>query len=418
MTMSKLSAKLRGIPRLYIDIAFLFIAEVLWVIGFQMYQGQLAVYMNDIVDNPRLVSFIQSVGSFFGILALAAGFLSRRINLKWLLVLCWGVTVPAPLLFALAHSATLLLIGQFCYSLTTMFAPAVILYIFDYDYPGNKLSVYLLYCLVSQVASVVGPTIGGAVATFCGMRGMLLIAFVLFSLSTLSTMMMSPAKPQAQPRAAVADTAVPAPSDASARPRFSLSRHLRTYGVIYGWMFFFMTLPAIQSIAEPLVSVFLSDHRGLTTAQIGYGFTGCCFGGVLLTMLIRKYGEKTSAFAVMTALAVVFACADFGFHGAGFWLMLAMLTLRGASKTVIFYAQGKFTEITEQSAGAQKGMFVSAFIAVRSLLVTFANNIGGSLYVQSPTLPFAAELCGIAVWLALFVLFALRVRKKTAASEG
>ena len=68
-------------------------------------------------------------------------------------------------------------------------------------------------------------------------------------------------------------------------------------------------------------------ERGLTTAQIGYGFTGCCFGGVLLTMLIRKYGEKTSAFAVMTALAVVFACADFGFHGAGFWLMLAMLTL-------------------------------------------------------------------------------------------
>ena len=78
----------------------------------------------------------------------------------------------------------------------------------------------------------------------------------------------------------------------------------------------------------------------------------------------------------------------------------------------------KFTEITEQSAGAQKGMFVSAFIAVRSLLITFANNIGGSLYVKSPTLPFAAELCGIAVWLALFVLFALRVRKKTAASEG
>ncbi|MEA4823578.1 MAG: MFS transporter [Clostridiaceae bacterium] len=400
--MNKIKAKLASTPRFYIDIAFLFIAEVLWALGFQMYRGQISVYMNEIVGNPQLVSFIQSVGNFSGILALAAGFLSRKINLKWLVVLCWGVTVPAPLLFALAQDATLLLIGQFLYSLTTMFGPAVILYIFDYDYPGEKLSVYLLYCLVSQIASVAGPSIGGGVATLWGMRGMLLVVFVLFALSTLSTMMMSSVKPKAAPDAVVADGAtLPA-----AREPFSLSRHLRAYASVYGWMFFFMTLPAIQNIAEPLISVYLADHRGLSPAQIGYGFTGCCLGGMLLTLVIRKYGQRAPVFLILSVLAAIFALADLGFYGVGFWLMLAMLTLRGASKTVIFYAQGKFTEITEISAGAQKGMFVSAFIAVRSLLMAVTNNIGGSLYVLSPTLPFTAELAATVVWVALFAVFA------------
>ena len=137
--------KLRDIPRFYIDIFFLFTAEVLWAIGSQMYAGQLPVYMKEIVGNPQIVSFIQSIASFSGILALFGGILTRKVNLKWLTVLCWAVTVPAPLLFSLAHSAALLIIGQAIYSLTTMFGPAVILYIFDYDYPGEKLPVYLLW---------------------------------------------------------------------------------------------------------------------------------------------------------------------------------------------------------------------------------------------------------------------------------
>ena len=395
--------KLRDIPRFYIDIFFLFTAEVLWAIGSQMYAGQLPVYMKEIVGNPQIVSFIQSIASFSGILALFGGILTRKVNLKWLTVLCWAVTVPAPLLFSLAHSAALLIIGQAIYSLTTMFGPAVILYIFDYDYPGEKLPVYLLYCLVSQIASVTGPVIGGYVATALGMRRMLLVVFVLFCLSTLATLAMSRAKPKAEES-----------GEAAAHEPFSLRRHLRLYGRLYAWMAFFVLLPAIQSIAEPLVSVYLADHRGFTTAQLGYGFTCTCLGGVLMTSALRRWGNKLAMPINLAILAALFAAADLGFMGMGFVLMLAMLLLRGASKTTIFYEQGNFTSLCE-SAGPRKGMFVSGFIAVRSLAVTAANNLGGALYVRAPSLPFLAELAGAALWMAAFLLFARADRRRNPA---
>ena len=395
--------KLRDIPRFYIDIFFLFTAEVLWAVGSQMYAGQLPVYMKEIVWNPQIVSFIQSIASFSGVLALFGGILTRKVNLKWLTVLCWAVTVPAPLLFSLAHSAALLIIGQAIYSLTTMFGPAVILYIFDYDYPGEKLPVYLLYCLVSQIASVTGPAIGGFAATALGMRKMLLVVFVLFCLSTLATLAMSSAKPKAQES-----------GEAAAREPFSLRRHLRLYGRLYAWMAFFVLLPAIQSIAEPLVSVYLADHRGFTTAQIGYGFTCTCLGGVLMTSALRRWGNKLAMPINLAILAALFAAADLGFMGMGFVLMLAMLLLRGASKTTIFYEQGNFTSLCE-SAGPRKGMFVSGFIAARSLAVTAANNLGGALYVRAPSLPFLAELAGVTLWMAAFLLFARADRRRNPA---
>ncbi len=394
--------KVREIPRFYIDMFFLFAAEVLWAVGANMYAGQLSVYMNGIVHNPRLVSFIQSIANFSGVLAVFGGFLTRKVNLKWLVVLCWAVTVPAPLLFALAQDASLLILGQAIYSLTTMFGPAVILYVFDYDYPTDKLRVYLLYCLVSQIASVTGPAIGGAVATAMGMRGMLMIVFVLFTLASASTLAMSKAVGKAQPE--------PLPKRAERGP-FSLQAHLKTYGVLYGWMLFFVLLPAIETVAEPLISVYLTDHRGFTTAQIGYGFTFTCLGGVLLTMAVRKWGKSVPILAVMALLSALFAAADLGFLGTGFVLMFCMLTLRGASKTTLFFEQGTFTELCE-TAGPHKGMFVSVFIALRSLAMTAANNLGGVLYTRSPTAPFLAELAGCAVWLALFALFFARRRKK------
>ncbi len=394
--------KLREIPRFYIDILFLITADVLWTIGYNMYWGQLSVYMNGIVHNPRLVSFIMSLPNFAGILAVIGGFLIRRVNLKWLLVLCWGVTVPAPLIFALAGNAPMLIAGQSIYSLTMAFEPAVLLYIFDYDYPGDKLRVYLLYRLVSQIASVTSPAIGGAIATALEMRGMLLIVFVLFALSTLATLALSPSTKKAPP----------APEKtAAAHEPFSLREHLKAYGALYGWMFFFVLLPGIETFAEPLLSVYLADHRGFTTAQIGFGFTLACLGGVVLTLAVRKWGKSVPILAVMTALTAVFAAADLGFMGTGFVLMLCMLLLRGASKTTLFFVQGTFTELCE-SAGPNKGMFVSVFFALRSLAMTAANNLGGVLYTRSPRVPFAAELIGCAVWLALFALFFLRQRKK------
>ena len=398
--------KLREIPRFYIDIFFLFAAEVLWAIGSQMYAGQLPVYLKEIVGDPRIVSFIQSIGSFSGVLAIVGGMLTRKVNLKWLTVLCWAVTVPAPLLFSLAHSAALLIIGQAIYSTTMMFGPAVILYIFDYDYPGEKLPVYLLYCLVSQISSVIGPSIGGAVATAFGMRRMLQVVFVLFALATASTLAMSKAKPKAQE--STADTA---------REPFSLRRHWRSYGRLYGWMGFFVMLPAIQNIAEPLVSVYLTDHRGFSTAQIGYGFTGTCLAGALLTMILRKWGKKLPMPVNLAILASLFAAATLGFLGAGFALMFIVLALRGASRTTVFYEQGNFTELSE-TAGSRKGMFISVFVAIRCLIITAANNIGGVLYVKAPSLPFIAEFAGVVVWLALFLVFAHRQKGAPKAQES
>jgi len=390
--------KLKEIPRFYIDIAFLFIAEVLWALGSNMYKDLLPVHMKSIVQNPQLVSLILSIGTFTGVLALCSGWLSKRYNLKWLLVMCWAVTVPAPLLFALAKSSFLFILGQIIYSLTTMFAPAVVLYIFDYDYPGDKLPVYLLYCLVSQIASVAGPAIGGLIAAALDMRQMLLVSFALYTLSTISTLFMSRAK----------DRKPEEISENTVKEPFHLKKHLVEYGRIYIWMFFLMSISAIQCICDPLISVYLTDLKGFTTEQLGFGFTMACLGGVFFTYVIRKKGKSWRMISVTIGLTLIYAASMFGLFAQGVVLLITMLFLRGSAKSMTFYQQGTFTEIAK---GPKKEMFVSAFFAIRSVMITIANNIGGAIYKQKPESMLLVELLCIAVWLVGFVLFTQKDQK-------
>ena len=389
-----LRSRLSAVPRFYIDIAYLFVAEVLWVVGLYMYKGLLPVYINTYVRDPRIVSFIQSIGNVTGILAIVSGYLCKKVNVKWLLVLCWGVTVPAPLIFAFATNTAGFIAGQFLFSLTAAFVPAVMLYIFEYDFPGNKLSVYLLYSMVSSCASILSPTLGGFTATALGMRPTLLIAFALFAVGTLFTMFMSPAKKPPNRAEAV--------SVGEKKEPFNMKAHFSRYGNLYAWMVFLLLLPAIENISEPVLSLYLADMRGMTSAQIGYGYTAISLGAMPITLGVKRVSKTRTVLTVLAGLCTIHGLANIGLLGSGLKLLLGILLLRGAQNSTLFFTLGKFTELAE---GDNKGMFVAVFIAARSLLSTLANNLGGVLYKVNAWLPFGTEIAALGVWLAAFSTF-------------
>ena len=148
-----LRSRLSAVPRFYIDIAYLFIAEVL-VVGLYMYKGLLPVYINTYVRDPRVVP--SSVHrQCHGILAIVAVTLQSQHQMA--LVLCWGVTVPLPDLAFGDHYCRLHR-GQFLFSLTAASFPVALYLRIRFFLKQNRLSALRM---VSSCASILSPTLGG-----------------------------------------------------------------------------------------------------------------------------------------------------------------------------------------------------------------------------------------------------------------
>ncbi len=399
--------RLSRVPRFYIDITLLIFAEFTWAIGVYMYYGLLPVHIKQYVSDEKVISLILSVTYITGTLAFVGGFLSRRFNLKWLTVLCWAVTIPAPLFYAFAESATGFFIGQIFYSLTTVFSPAVILYIFDSRFEGDKMGPYLIYSLSATVPVIIAPAIGGAVASVWGMRSVFLIAAGLLALGSFFTLLITPLAPQKTQREIPCEPDAPVPATPPpGRGRLWL----------YLWLLLMLSASFSHSIAEPMLSLYMQQQNAMSLEQIGLAYTLSGIGGFLLTLAVRKFGPRFRPIAVLGILSLLVSASNVIMQAGSMILILAAMPLRGAGRASLFYAQGTVSSTLD---GPDKSMLVAGYIAVRSLAYMLATNLGGILYTTVPTLPFWTEIGVMAVWGIAFALYErrdsrLRRLKKTA----
>lgn len=339
-------SKLRGIMRhprvsfldfvkLNRDLRLIALANFLWSAGSMLYYFLWPLYIRDLGGTSREIGLLASLTFLTITLTLApGGALAQRFERKWLILATWIMGIPAPLIFAFAHHWTQLIPGVIIVSFYLGW-PALESYIAEAA-SGQRISrAYTLTGASFSLGAIFAPLVGFVLLPLIEVKGLFIIAFVLYCCSSVAISFISPQRPSH--------------NDVTAENRSKmiwsqLTDLLTDHKFVLQLVAFSLVLFGI-SVARPYIPTLLSDRYGLTRPFVLLSSSLIAFGEVVLAILLGYVGDhwgKRDALSV-SYLAILFGLGLLLLPWGGVIIPLAMFFLGGAqvssslSRSVIGY---------------------------------------------------------------------------------
>ena len=365
------------------NLQLLFIAILFWTFGVALYDGLVPIYARQLGASPVQLGTLWTARH----IALATGYLigmlvADRVRPRTVMLASWLVGTPVPLLLAAAPTYAWLLPGLLLYELTFFGLPIVHAYI-SQRVPASQLATtFTTLGATSSVAFLVGPTIGGLIADASGIPATLRLAAGFFAVSTL--LILALRRGQDRPRAAEVTRVF---TWAEIRP-------VAPVLLIHAGIQFVML------ITTPFATPFLREARGLSLSEIGFLSSMQAVGGIGLTALAGRIGDRVGIPLALTGATLLYAA---GISGIVFG-PAALLPL-----TSIFRARAPMNSLGQAMIGSRvpAAMFGRAFAiaGVLSALMSAAGVFaGGFAYRANPGLPLLIS-AGLALIVATAVLW-------------
>lgn len=372
--------------RFYKDIFFFALANFLWPLGCSMYINFFPIHIRQLGGSELVVGLTVSIPFFAGILCLLGGMLADFTDRKKIIFFGWAITIPAPLIWAFADRWEWLLVGTVVYSFTMVCAPAITLYIFDYETIADKMQAFSLYSISGMLGSILGPSIGGIILESYGTQVLYLLIFLFYTAATLCVLPMSQ-----QPKRTGRNIRQYLKWD-----NLAAASSVKRLTVI---LLFLALISFIQHISGPYMPLFLNEVKQLPVDRIGLAFTVLSLGAALFTWLFGKFDGTLGMHKNLLIAIVLFllSIAITAYAGNIYWLLLAFF-LRGVVGATLAYTLGS---VASRLTGENKGLLLSLFIALRNILIGVAAYPGAFLYPIHPYLFFYVEGILLAVWAAL-----------------
>ena len=362
------------------DVFLLFTAEMVWVIGYSMFTNYFPLYIKELGGNEFSVSFIASIPMFMGVFSIVGGILSDLIDRKYIILFGWGITIPAPLIWALATDWKWLVVGQFIASLTMVCAPAITLYIFDYkdlqNPEGSKMMAYSAIHIASTAGSLIGPLAGSKIIQMFSMKTLFWVVCLFYCLGTLFILPMMSQKPNKKIKLT---------------EYFSVGDVRKNYNVKKLLIFagFICLIVYAQNISEPYLSIFLNSYKKVSLDWIGICFTVVSIGAMLFTWSFSKIEEYAKLkWLILGGMVLFISSVPLLLSGNGLPMLAAGFFLRSVNRAVSVYLNGVFARSLSEN---RKGVILSIFISSRSIVSGLGSFTGAALYRVGAVIPFIFE---------------------------
>jgi MFS family permease len=280
-------------PRL--SYTFLLVANMTWIFGVYLYSNFIGLYMREELGATSVevgywsTVFLLSVLLFIGL----GGFLTTRLGEKQTMILGWLVIIPAPFIYLFAPSWHFVLIGAFLEGASMLAAAPIGAYITSLSGGSRRGRAFGLSAASTALGGIPSPILGGVIITTFGYDLVFFIAAILFILSTLLVLPLSPV-----------------PTTKEERVQSRSWDFLKNRVFIFLTLFWF-TVASIYWIANMFVPLFLYDRWGLVEAQIGVLGSIMNASGTILGPLLGWIGDRWSYTGAL-AFAVL---GTFGFYG-------------------------------------------------------------------------------------------------------
>ncbi len=257
------------------NLRLLFAALLLWMLGVALYDQLIPIFARQLGATPV------QLGTLFTLrnLTLAAGFLigwmlADRFSRRTVILVSWIAGVPVPLMLIAAKSYLWLLPGLLLYELTYFGLPAINAYVTQRVPPDELASAFSVMGTIGSMGFLVSPTVGGLIADRWGIPTVLVVAFVLFFLSSILIVRLQPGGPGTMP---------------ASGPRTITWPQVRP---IVPAIWIYTGLVFVVQITVPFVTPFLREVRGLSLSEIGVVGSMQAVGAVVLTPLVGRLGDR------------------------------------------------------------------------------------------------------------------------------
>jgi MFS family permease len=344
----------------------LYVSLLFWMMGLALYEDLIAIFAR------QLGASAVQLGTLFTLrsLGLAAGYLigwgvADRASRRALLFASWILGTPVPLMMAFAPTFWWLLPGIILYELTFFAPPAMHAYITERVPPSELASTFSLLASVTSFGFVISPTLGGVIADRWGIRATLMVAFVLFAISTALVLRMDATGPGTMP---VRDAVQPTPADL--RP---VSSALAIY----------VAVNAVVMITQPFYFPFLREARGATFAQIGLLSSAQAVGAMTLAPLAGRIADRIGGVRTLAGTLWV--------NGLGVLLAsvgpIPLLPLGAAMRARAPLNSLAQANIARNAPAAVLGRTFALAGIVSSVLASITSFLGGFAYKSNPAYP-------------------------------
>lgn len=385
-----------NVKRFRKDMVLLFSAELLWALGLAMYKSFFPIHVKKLGANDIIVGIIMSIPSLMGVLAVVGGIWSDFAGSKNAIVFGWAITVPAPLIWMFANSWHWMLIGQIFYALTWVCAPAIALYILDYDTTGNKMAGYTFVFSAGPIGSIIAPAIGGKVLASFGKETLYFTVFLLYLISTMCTLLLSK-----QPAGRKNEINVENHYNTDIPISSKLRNSMDSLKQMSDMIILLTILVSAQNIGESFITLYAEEARNFSIESIGIASTALYIGSTLFTFLFGKSEEKVKPHIALIVGNLIFVTSVF-FATQGSRTILSLVSaffLRGIGRSILLFSQAILAKnITD---GNNKGFILSVYIAIRNVAIGLVTYPGAFLYHINPAYPFYAEALITIAWIII-----------------
>ena len=363
LTASRLNllASVQALPR---DLRLLFLSLFLWTFGLGLYNYIWPLYLRDLQASPRDVGIVFSIG--FLALALSmipGGILANKYELKALLIIGWAMSIPPPLMYYFARTWTDVIPGIVLFQVSGFNVPAFNAYIAGAADRAKSASNFGVTWASAPLGGVFSPLVGSVLLNWISVRGIFILTFSFFTISTIVLFFMKPQPP------VKTDARSPRLEFPKSRREASLLLYLS--GTALAW-----------SVASPFIPLYFHDALSLGPSIILLLGALQSLSAAVFAILLGRRADARSQGGTMALGLLLSAMGLVGvLLTRNLLLAFPLVFLIGGARAPSLVAYSILSTVRK---GASRAGQFGFYLTMESLGFVLGSYLGGLLYTLTP----------------------------------
>jgi len=367
------------------DLRLIFTSNLVGSFGDGLYAYLLPVYMGESLGASDV-----EIGALYAVMSLTAastlylaGTLADRYDRKKIMIAGWVAWLPAPLIFAFAQNWLQMLPGMVLWGVW-LGGPTGTAYIVS---TADKSRLTLTFTVMSAAWSfgyIFSPALGGYLAGVTGMRVVFFLAFIFYSLATITLTFLR-------------SQYVVSPTRDSQEERCSFFTLLKTKKLL-SLSIFFASMMFIVMLFRPFIPKFLSDVYHYGDFEIGVFGSISFFSSAVLGILLGRLGDRRGkSYALAASMILCSLSLTILLLFGNFYILAIAFFLAGGSYMTWSLMSAVIGPLAPECIRAR---WISVPQTVSMFASFIAPYIGGVLYTFWQYYPFIVAIV-ITLFLAL-----------------
>ncbi len=366
------------------DLKLIYLSNLFFSLGMGLYTMILPAHIRSLGAGAVELGTLGSLAMLVSTISyIPGGYITDRIDRKWLMIFGWAMCIPAPIFYATARNWQGVIPGHLFFYLSMFSNLALQAYIFD-SAPKDKISfVYTLVFSAFSMGSIFSQVMGGLMTRVMPVRYIFWMAAGFYIISTLVFFFLRPNPPHQQ-----------SAHSSKGRLRNALNPQLVVFTLVFSLVHITLQIPT--SFVVP----FLQDRAATDLFWIS---TLGSLSSLAAALIGPTFGGLADRLGRWRVLALGLGCLAFAYLIQILWPVIPVLIVSFAIRGAVPVLTLMTSQIGQIAPPEARGLSLAIYAVTTGLFATLGPSLGGWLYAINPSLPFSITI-GMALTLGVALL--------------